>query len=540
MNLDNHGAFVVLFSGVCFFMYGMTLASEALQKLTANKARDILSRLSDKKLMSMGLGVGLTILLQSSGAVTSMLVGLGTAGVITLPEVMGLIIGSAIGSTFTVQMISFKVAKLGLGIFSLFFILRFVANKEYHRWIANVGMGFGLIFFGLDMMGAGANVFKEIPAFMELFKLLNSSPITTIIVTAIFTAFVHSSAVTIGFAMTLGASGVITMLDAMYWIFGANIGTTGTALVAALGGNFVGRQVAWANTFFKVGCVVILFAFAPLFVSAVEFFGGDLGRQMANAHTIFNLVGALIFYPFITRGANLIVKMFPPNESEKEFGHKYLEEDSLETPTLAIAKASREIGRMGDIVVSMLNDVITVFDVDDPDLVESIRARDNQVDILQHQIKAYLIKLGGEEGLDRKVIRMISFVSDLESAADTIEKGVLELAIKASNLKVNFSEEGKREILLIHSKVMKLMELSIPCFVMNDLVLANKVVEAKREIRKDEAKFRKTHYQRLNEGKKESVNTSALHLDTLSELRRISSLMTHHAYGVIRQYSNNI
>ncbi|MFK8138500.1 MAG: Na/Pi cotransporter family protein [Bdellovibrionales bacterium] len=536
---DGHSSAGILLFGVALFMFGMRYVSENLTRLTANRAREVLSKLSDRKFVSVGVGILLTVLMQSSGAVTTMLVGLGAAGVITLREVMGIIIGSAIGSTLTVQLISFQVSKFGLGIFTACFAANFLASSRKIKMVTNVGIGFGLIFMGMEFMSLGARDISQMPVFLEIFKLLNDSPITSIIITAIFTAFVHSSAVVIGFAMSLLNSGAIEMQDAIYWVFGANIGTTATALIASIGGNHVSRQVAWSNTFFKFGAVILFFGFAMPLVDITSWMGGDFSRQIANAHTIFNVVAGIVFLPFLGYAADWIEGFFTPSQKDRPYRTKFIDSNTIETPTLAIAQANREILRMGDVVLSMLKDSIHLFKEEDPELAEYIRERDNKVDLLHTEIKAYLVQIGGDDGLNRDVVRMISFVSELESAADVIEKSIAEMAIKTATLKLKFSEKGWDELNEIHSMTYELGVKSLTCFQTDDIRLSQEVLEMKRFIRKKEVEYRKNHYERLNEGIKESHNTSSIHLDVLSDLRRVSGLLSNHVYELRKQYDSD-
>jgi phosphate:Na+ symporter len=538
MTLDHHSSLSILLFGVAIFMFGMTEASDSLQKLMANRIREVLGKISDKKFLSVSLGVALTVLLQSSGAVTSMLVGLGAAGVIGLSEVMGIILGSAIGSTVTVQLISFKLTQFGFAIFILSFGVHFLSRSKKLKLATGVGIGFGLLFIGMEFMGIGAKAFSAYPIVTQIFSALSDSPTTAIIITALFTAFVHSSAVVIGFAMSLAMSGVISLTDCMYWIFGANIGTTGTALMAAMGGNHVSRQVAWANTLFKIGGVLVFVWFTPYFVNFMQWMSSDLNRQIANAHTIFNVATVLVFLPFIGIGAKWIERLFPPSRTDRPYRPKFIDKDRLETPALAMAQTHREILRMGDVVLSMLSDCLVIFEQDDPELVESVRERDNKVDILQTEIKGFLIRLGDDDGLNQQIIRNISFVSDLESAADTIEKNILEAAVKAATLKLNFSDEGWREIQQLHGMVYDLGVKSMTCFQLEDYSLAQEVLELKREIRKKEKEFRHSHYERLNQGLRNSELTSSIHLDLMSDLRRVSGLLTSHVYEIIKLHEN--
>jgi phosphate:Na+ symporter len=530
--LTQHTFFGLLIGGVAIFMYGMTIASESLQKLMANRVKALLGRLENSSLIAIVVGMLLTILLQSSGAVTSMLVGLGSAGVVTLPQVMGIIIGTAVGTTFIVQLISFNAAQYGLGIFAFAFFVYFLSKKTILKEIMGVLMGFGLIFIGIEWMGMASNEVRHIDWILDFFSFLKVYPFLTLLATAMFTAFVHSSAVAIGMAMTLAAGGIIDLNNAIYWVLGANIGTTSTALMASLGGNHVGRQVAWSHFFYKALSVLAFCAIAEPFVQAVAVIDSQPSRAIANAHTFYNVFSAMIFFPFIGIGAKLIQKIFTPSEKDAEFGVQYLDRDFHHSPELALGYAKREILRMGDLVIDMFKDSITLFERIDTDLAEDLVARDNQVDLLYREIQKYLVRFSSElpDKGDESLVALISFTSDLESAADVIVKNIVAQSNKLHRLKVSFSQEGWQEIQEMHSLVLKSAEMSLACFQTRDRALAAKLIQKKRELRFLEERDRASHVGRLNLGLKDTINTTTIHLDLLSELRRISGLFTNHAY----------
>ncbi len=526
----SHPSLVILLAGVAVMMFGMSIASDSLQKLAANPVRDLLGRMANRHYLTILVGVVLTILLQSSGAVTSMLVGLGSAGVITLSEVMGVIIGSAIGTTFTVQLISFNVAQYGLGIFTLAFVGYFASKKRTVRNVSGAIMGFGLIFFGIELIGQGTKIFLELDFMVKGFTYLSHYPIAAFLVATTFSAFVHSSAVTIGFAMGLASSGVISLYDALFWVYGANVGTTFTALLAAVGGNHVGKQVAWAHFFYKIISVAIFSLISEPFSRWVA--SANVTRDIANVHTVYNIFAAIAFYPFIGLGAKVIEKLMPRPDSEREFKVQFIDRATYQSATLALGYAKRELLRMGDMVVEMIRSSIQLYEGDDPELVDKIRAMDTRVDMLHKEINMFLLDYANESevGVDKKVIQMISFGSDLESAADVVDNNIVELAQKMNALKLTFSTVGWKEIQELHAKVLKVAELSLSCFQMEDASLADEVIELKRQVRMAERQMRESHIDRLGRGLKESINTSSVHLDTLGDYRRIVGLFSNHLY----------
>lgn len=529
----NYSSMLITLAGIAFFLFGMQLASENLQKLMANRMRDLMTKLVHKPYLGVLLGMSLTLMIQSSGAVTSMLVGLSSAGVITLRQVMSVLLGTAIGTTFTVQLLSFNVAQFGLPIFTMAFTIYFLNQKRVVRSVCGVFMGFGLIFWGLEVIGLGTLALRELDLFTNMLTFLSDNPLYAIIVTSLFTAIVHSSAVTIGFAMTLASTNMISLTDAVFWVYGANIGTTATALLAAAGGNYVGRQVAWAHCLYKVISVLIFYFFTEAFAHLMA--SGFIERDVANIHTVFNVVAAILFYPFIQYGAKAVETIIAPTKADKIFGAKYLNRSDFESITVAVAHAERELLRMGDIVATMIRDSIDLFKDEDPDLMKSVRERDTKVDILNKEINLFIAQhINEAKQIEaRQFMRIMSFAADLETAADVIDNSLYEMAQKKHALKLEFSEEGWEELHHLYEEVARVAPLSISCFQLQDPILAKNILDTKRNIRKMEKKMRETHLERIVKGKKESINTSSIHLDVLSDYRRIVGLLSSHIYSLL-------
>jgi Na+/phosphate symporter len=522
--------FILLISGVAMFLYGMGLASSSLEKLMAGKITNLLNRLSQSKFLAILTGVVLTTLMQSSGAVTSMLVGLGSARVVNLRQVMGVIIGTAIGTTLTVQLISLDLSQYALPIFAIAFAVYFKSKKTVFKNLSLVFMGFGLLFLGLKMITISSHHFAENPMLTEMFQNVRDNPIYSLLASIIFCAFVQSSAVTIGLAMSLAAVKAITFYDAMIWVYGANIGTTSVALIAAAGGNYIGRQVAWAHFFYKTLSVVIFYPFTQIFIDFLMSFDSTLARSIANAHLIFNVLSAVLFYPFINSGAALIEKMFPKSQGE-EFGTEFVNLNNYQSSALAISYANREINRMADIVLGMIKDSLRLFETNDPHVFDSIKDRDNKVDFLYRETKMFLLDHANKSNtvVHQNVMNMIMFLSDLERAADAIDINILALAIKKNALKLEFSDEGWDEIRRMHSQVVKVAAMAVNAY--QNRELCDEAIQLKRELAKTEITLRESHISRLNRGINTSINTSSIHLDLLSEYRRIASLLCNHAYN---------
>jgi phosphate:Na+ symporter len=492
-----------------------------------------MNKISSSQFLSIGVGVTLTAILQSSGAVTSMLVGLGTARVINLPQVMGVIIGTAIGSTLTVQIISFNLSHFALPLFTLGFSLYFFSKKPSIKNFATVLMGFALLFMGLKMISTSAHYFSKLDFLADFFQSLRDNLFYSFLASSIFCVFVQSSAVTIGLAMSLTSAGVISPHDAMIWVYGANIGTTSTALFAAAGSNYIGKQIAWAHFFYKTFSAILFYPLTNYLLEFAESFQTSTTRTIANAHFFFNIASAIIFFPFIKKGAELIEKMFPKTAND-EFGAEFLTLNTYQNSSLAVSYAQREIMRMADIVLNMIKDSVHLFETEDPGLVQSIKDRDNQVDFLYREIKMFLLGHANKSTTEvhQSIMNMIMFISDLERAADSIDINIRTLAIKKHALKLEFSDEGLLEIQKMHSQVVKVASMGINAY--DNSKMCEIAIQLKRDLAKLEISYRENHILRLNRGLKESINTSSIHLDLLSEYRRIASLLCNHAYATTK------
>lgn len=523
--------FIILLSGIAFFLYGMSLSNSSLEKIMSGRITGLLNKLAQSNFLAIGVGVILTTLMQSSGAVTSMLVGLGSARVISLPQVMGVIIGTAIGTTLTVQLISFDLGVYALPIFVIAFAFFLKAKKTLFKNIAQVFMGFGLLFLGLKMISLASHHFVENPLLTDAFQSLRDNPGYSILAAIAFTAIVQSSAATIGLAMSLAAVKAISLYDAMLWVYGANIGTTSVALIAAATSNYIGRQVAWAHFFYKTVSVLIFYPFTHIFITFLTSFETTIPRYVANGHFYFNIFSAIIFYPFIKPGARLIEKLVPKDQSDV-FGTEFVNMNTYQSSAVAISYAQREILRTADIVLSMIQDSLKALETGaDPAIIHSIKERDNKVDFLYRETKMFLLDQANKSNtvVHQNIMNMIMFLSDLERAADAIDININALAVKKGALKLHFSDEGWAEIKKMHEELVKVAAMAISAFTNREL--CPDVIQLKRDLTKIEIQFRENHISRLNRGIAMSINTSSIHLDLLSEFRRIGSLLCNHAYN---------
>lgn len=543
----SHAAFIYALAGLAFFLYGLKTISKNLQKISGDLIQSSLAKMSNKPIYGIFFGILLALSIQSSAAVVSMLASLGSSGLLTLFQVMGVILGSAIGSTLTVQILSFKISHFGLALFSIFYLCSyfFVKNKKVKR-VFRVFFGFGLMFFGLELISLGSASLKDSQLFLDFLTFFISSPIITLLVAAIFTALVQSSVVTIGIAISLMSTGYFSIEHCIYWVYGANVGTTATAILSAVSNNYIGKRVAWAHFFFKSVSVAIFFVLTPVILPIISSSFSDL-RGVANFHTIFNVLSVIIFYPFINVTVKFIEFLIPKPRKIGQFGVKYFtfkDIRDLSTP-VALIQAKREILRMGDIMKSMLNRSLFLFDMGEKKAFFKIKDADNNVDLLCGETNRFLLALmeksnkeseeDGDTELEKiSILQAISFSSDIESAADSIDKNLVKLAIKKQKLHIAFSELDQSNLIKLQNAVANIVVLSMTYFDSRDLSILAELKQQKKDIRHAEYTFRVDHINhcRPEIEKTFNINLTNIYLDILSEYRHIAELMINPLYYI--------
>ena len=287
-----------LFGGVMLLIYGIRQAGEGLQKATGPHLKNVLTSLTKNRVLGLLLGVVITVLTQSSTATTAMLIGFVNSGLMQFTQTLGVILGADIGTTVTVQILAFNILSYSILLIGVGLLMMYVGNRRPWKDLGQSILGFGFIFLSMKIMSDSMAPLKDSETFRLLLTLLAGNTIMAIIVAAVFTALVHSSAATIGVALSLAAQGLITLPQAIPIIFGANIGTCATALVVGFSGSTDARRVAYAHTLFKILGVIIFLPFVSDLADVVEHTSPDVVRQIANAHTFFNLALAIIFLPF--------------------------------------------------------------------------------------------------------------------------------------------------------------------------------------------------------------------------------------------------
>lgn len=552
--------FTGLIGGLALFLFGMELLSDGMKKTAGSKLRSLLVKLTNNRIIGVSLGVLISMLIQSS-ATTVLLVSFVQAQLMTFSQSLGIILGAGIGTTITAQMIAFKLTDFSLLFIGLGFAIVFFAKTKKIKHIGTSILGFGILFFGMWIMSDSMYVLRTYQPFIDILSKLEN-PILGVIIGGIFTAIIQSSAAFVGIVIILGSQGLVSLEAAIPLILGTNVGTSITAILASLNTGREAKRVAIAHTSFKLFGVLLFIWWIPQFAKFISIISpqgsGDLiglayraevlPRQIANAHTVFNVLIALILLPFTNIAAAIITKIFPNKpelEDKSEFKVKYLEESLVNAPSLALNLAKAEIIRMAVKVQKMVENILTPFIKNEWDILDAITKNEKEIDFLNIRISKYLVKIGQESMPEERVdevFQLIHCVTELEQIADLVAKRLKPLAKKRLDLNLNFSEDGKQEIENYHLKTVKQISRAIEVLKDVNLEDAKKMEEKYKKYRLMELDLRRTHFDRLRQQVPGSEETSQLHLDLVEALKRISSHATNIARIFLemkREHSQN-
>jgi len=523
--------------GTSMLLYGIKLSSDGLQQAAGIRLRHLLSTLTSRRWMGVLVGAVVTAFLQSSAATTVMLVGFVSAGFMSLEQTIGVILGADIGTTVTVQLLAFNITQYALLLIAVGVPLMLATRRKQYNYLGQILLGFGLIFLAIKIIGDSTVPLKHEPLIQQMLQGLSSNPELALVLALILTVLIQSSAGTIGLTLTFATQGMLPLSLALPIIFGANVGTSATALFSSIGAPREAQRVALAHALFKVVGVLVFFPLIEPMAALVQLTAPDIARQIANAHTLFNVALTIIVFPLARPFAWLVRQIMPDVPSrERAFAPQYLDERVLDTPALAIGQATREALRMADIVHSMILDSAVVLAKNDETLMETVTRRDDQVDLLEVAIRNFLTKLSEHNlspELSRQEIGLIYMTSDLEHIGDIISKSLMPIASKKAEGKMTFSQNGQKELNDLFNKVNENFTLAVAAFTAQNDELAQKVLRHKTRINQIERELRQAHIARLHAGLPESIETSSIHLDTLNDLKRINSHATNIAYVVL-------
>ncbi|RKZ30662.1 hypothetical protein DRQ36_04715 [bacterium] len=522
--------------GVALFLYGIKKVTKSLEDLAGASLKLIITQLTKSRFRGFVIGLAVALSVQSSGAVMLMLVAFSNTGLLALGEAVSIILGAGVGTTFTVQLLAFRVHAWAPAMLLVGYITSRVTRSGKVVDTGRAIFSFGLVFLGMHLISAGtAPLIREefFPAAIDFFR---KTPLFAAVMAAILTFAFQSSTATLGLLLTLAFNGIIDVESAIPFIVGANIGSCGTAFLGAAGSKVHGYRVAWTEFVVRVITGIVVILLAKYYATVTGFLTGDPARGIAHIHTLYAITATVIFLPVSTLLAKLIAKIIPEPSGEKVFGPVYLDPNALSNPPVALGSAAREILREGDIVLSMVDDIIVALSENNIELLSEIVARDDKVDTLQEAVTAYLTKLTESELSEeesRTEVQLITFALELEHIADVVSKDLARHVEKRVDQNYYFSEEGFGEILSFHRRVRNLVRLALDAIPLRTNILARDIIQETKKIIETQRELNRSHIERLHAGIKFSTVTSALHIDLLTDMARIAVHVSHIGYAIL-------
>lgn len=520
-----------LVGGLAIFIYGMNFMSDGLQKIAGDKLRRIIEILTGNPVVGIIVGMLVTALLQSSSATTVMVVGFVSARLMTLPQAIAVILGANIGTTITAQLVAFKISNYAYPIAFIGFILFFFVKKKKIKYIGQAIFAFGLLFVGLNIMGSSMKPLASSPVFIDFIHDLGENSILAFLAGTVMTVVVQSSSASIAVLQSLaqpdvGGAVIVPLQIALPVLFGCNVGTTITAVFAAIGGRLNSKRAAVAHIIFNMLGSVALMFFIPSFARLIQLISpnASISRQIANSHTLFNVVNTLIWFPFIGMLSKIASSVIRGEDRFVEKRVVYLDNKLLNSPPLAMDLATKELARMANVTKEMV--VLSKNAIIELDLkaAESIKEFEDVVDILQYETVKYLSKMLSEGSLtNNQSIRLSGLMrtaSDIERIGDHC-KNIAEFAITNFEEKISFSDIAKEELSHAFGIISKMVNDSINALYTSDEKIAKRVLEEENEVDNLEQKLRETHFDRLNRGECDPRATVS-YIEIIHNLERIA------------------
>jgi len=515
-----------LMGGLGLFLFGMKIMSEGLQKIAGDRMRKILAALTSNRIVGMLVGLSVTAIIQSSSATTVMVVGFVNAGLMTLMQAIGVVLGANVGTTVTAQLIAFKITKYALPAIGLGAAFKLFARSRRWQYIGEIALGFGILFFGLSTMKHAFDPVKTSEEFKAIFTMVGSSHLLAVTIGALLTIIVQSSSATIGITLALASSGLLSFEASVALILGENIGTTITANLAAIGANVAARRTAAAHFLFNVLGVAYMLLFFPWFMHLVssitpgdadlvihtaeqaDAFGMSIGdkpyiaRHIANTHTLFNILNTIIFLPLVGLLARLSTALVRGEDVAMEFHLKYVDNRVLNSPPIALDQARSETKRMAHICLEMLEESIAFMKNPDDRKLPALKKKEELTDLLQKEITEFLVAISQKsisQKISTEIRSVLRMVNNLERIGDLCEN-LWELGMRKKEQKIEYSEIGTKELAGLETWTRNFLSFVVDALDADDQTILEQARERELIIDRMEEELRNNHTERLNCG----------------------------------------
>ncbi len=545
---------ITLIGGLAFFLYGMHVMSSGLEKMAGGKLETILKRMTSNKWKSLALGAGITIAIQSSSAMTVMLVGLVNSGIMQLSQTVGLIMGSNIGTTLTAWILStngiegdsiflrlLKPSSFAPVVALIGILLIMMSKKTRKKDVGNICIGFSVLMYGMTLMSNAVSPLAEIPEFAGLMTAF-TNPFLGVLVGAAFTGIIQSSAASVGILQALALTGSISYGMAIPIIMGQNIGTCSTALISSIGVNKHAKRVSVVHISFNlIGTAILLivfylsnaifrFAFLDTAIDAVG---------IAACHSIFNIVTTFLLLPFsklLVKIAELVIR----DRKDESDTYSFIDERLLHTPSVAVSECHNRTIKMAQLAETTVLDSISIFSAYDRDKIDSIVKEEDLLDLYEDKLGTYLVKLSSKELSDRdsrEISKLLHTIGDFERLGDHAVN-LLKTATEMNEKKITFSQEANDEIAVLTQAVTDILHITILSFATTNLAMASNVEPLEQVIDELIVTVKNNHIRRLQHGNC-TIELGFILADLLTNYERISDHCSNIAVALIEVDQNS-
>ncbi|HAJ89532.1 MAG TPA: na+/Pi-cotransporter family protein [Rhodospirillaceae bacterium] len=528
-----------IIGGVCLLLFGLKLVRSGVTRAFGVQLRKIISIATRNRVTAMLAGVGVTALLQSSTATTMIISSFAGQGLIATTAALAVVLGADVGTTIVAQVLTFDLSWLSPALLVVGYIC--YSGKEQaatKRQIGRILVGLALMLLALSIIKLEASPLKTSDTLPLILNPLDSDPILAVLLGIILTWVFHSSLAIVLLLMSMVGAEIIPIHLSLMMVLGANVGNVIAPLMSSLKDPPQAARIPAGNLIMRLTGVFLVLASFKFLMPHIHYLGKTETSIVINFHMAFNIFVAILFLPFLDVVTRLVTMAIPDKQNHQDdlSRPKYLDDRVLETPTVALTNAAREVLRLADMTDQMLQLVWQSFQKNDLSIFDKIRDIDNVVDKLYKLLKIYLVRITQETMNDaegKRHFQILTFATNIEHVGDIIDRNLIPLAEKRVRAKVDFSADGKKELDHLFQLVIDSVRLAQTVFISGDARLARQLVDDKAIIKMAERNASVNHLGRLQRGVPETMATSDLHMDIIRDLRRINSLMTAIAYPIL-------
>ena len=525
-----------IIGGIAILLYGIHLSGVSLQKMLGFRLEEILKKTNENPLKGLAIGTGITGLIQSSGTTMIMLIGFISAGLLTLKSAIPVMLGANIGSTITIQLASFKLGMYALPILTIGVFIHIFCIRKMYKNFGEALIGFSFLFLGMNFIFTGTQALSQNEFAVAFISVIGSSVFLSIFMAAVFTVILRSSSAVSVFIVALGVSQIIDLQAALFLIFGANLGSSLKIVYLTLTGRGFFGRIASLSLLFNLFGIFTLLLFFEYFHYLVSATSGDIGRQVANAHTLYNIITALIFIPFVPFILKLIDK-YAPIKKIKNKELFYLNRKLLYTPSVALNQVNRAVVEMGKISYEMLENSRLIFFENKTKLFKKIEEDEDKIDEMTEKVSEYTTQISQQNLTKKDAMRLYSsmhILTDTEHLCDHILT-VSELLVSLKNNKIEFSEKAIHELSAVFGRLKIMQNLVIKSLDEDNLHLAYEIIKHENKVDEIVKKAHDNHLERANKGRCPLENAKYFS-ELLNNLERIGDHYDNIAYAVVDRF----